>query len=152
MKRNNRKRPALQHKRQRGFTLLEIMIVLIIIVMIAGLGITAVFQRLEVANRKTARAYITQLANAVDMFELDVKRPPTTEEGLAALVNQPAGLESWQGPYITDAATSRDPWGGEYQYTSPGRNGTRYEIWSFGRDGMDGTDDDIGSWMSVSNF
>jgi len=137
-------------KPQRGgFTLIEVMIVLFIIVMIMGTAVVAVQGQRNKAQRQTALAYVKMLANAVDRYDVDTGRLPTTAEGLAALVTCPPGVSEgkWGGPYIKDSATSVDPWGNEYQYVSPGKHGT-FDVWSYGPDGMDGTDDDIGNWKN----
>lgn len=150
MESNNRSRC-----RQRGgFTLLEVMIVLFILVSLAAMAVVAVQGTQRTAKQRTAVAYIGLLRNAVDRYAVDVGEPPTADQGIAALISPPADLANpgnWGGPYIQDTATSRDPWGNEYQYASPPSRGgstTRdFEIWSFGPDGRDGTDDDIGSWQ-----
>ena len=137
--------------RRSGFTLIEVMVVLFILVTMAGLAVVAVQGRLDLANRRAAYTYIKSLETAVKGYELDMGRPPTTEQGLQALVTVPADAPnpgSWAGPYIESTATSKDPWRNDYQYMSPGRDGRSFDIWSVGYDGIDGTDDDIGSWMS----
>jgi general secretion pathway protein G len=105
------------------------MIVLIILVMVMGLAIGTFWAQRDRAQVRTAYAYILTLTSAVDLFELAVGRPPTTEEGLAALVHPPSGFEDrWGGPYIEARATIIDLWGNEYQYMSPGRDGRRFDI------------------------
>ena len=138
----NRQRP------HRGLTLVEVMIVLFIIVMIAGIGVVAIQGQRNMAQQRTALAYINVLRSAVDRFDADVGRVPTTQEGLTALVSLPPGVPEgrWGGPYIRVDASNLDPWGNEYQYVAPGRNGAPFDIWSFGPDMMNGTDDDIGTW------
>ena len=94
--------------------------------------------------------YVKTLKNAVERYTLDVGQPPTTEQGLQALIAMPPDLPNpnvWGGPYICPDASLLDPWGNEYRYASPGRDGRPFDVWSAGRDGIDGTDDDIGSWM-----
>jgi general secretion pathway protein G len=133
-----------------GFTLLEVLVVLFIIVSMAGLAVVAVLGRLDRANVRTAYAYIKTLETAVKGYEIDMGRAPTNEQGLSALQVVPGDVHnpgSWAGPYIESTASSRDPWGNEYRYASPGRDGRSFDIWSVGKDGIDGTDDDIGSWM-----
>lgn len=145
--RKNRQNQNQQHK---GFTLVEVMVVLLILVTIAGLAVVAVQGRWELARKRAAVTYIKTLANTLESYALDINGYPTIEDGgLGALVNCPAGREdAWGGPYLKDTATTIDPWGHEYQYACPGtRAGKPFEIWSFGPDGIDGTDDDIGSWQ-----
>ena len=136
-----------------GFTLVEVMIVLLILAMIAGMGISVVQGRLALANRRAAFSYVKTLENAVDGYISDVGYPPTTEQGLAALITCPADVPAgtWGGPYIKDTATSIDPWGNAYQYTCPGRNNKAFDVWSYGPDRTNGTDDDIGSWKGSLN-
>ena len=145
---NHRKNQLL--RRAGGFTLLEVMLVLFILVTLVSLSIGLVQGQRERANRRAAFTYVKTLENAVKFYDNDVGFPPTTEQGLMALTAVPADLPNpaaWGGPYIEDNARSRDPWGNDYQYISPGRTGRPYDIWSYGPDGLDGTDDDIGSWM-----
>ena len=148
MKDNRRNRQP----QRGGFTLLEVMIVLLILVTMAGLGVFAFRGQLEQGRKRTAFTYVKELAGYVEMYELDMGRPPTTEQGLGALVRCPADVlnpgKYAPGGYIKSTAVSRDPWGNEYQYVCPGKDGTAFSIWSYGPDGMDGTDDDIGSWSA----
>ena len=143
-----------QSPRRGGFTMLELMIVLFILVMISGLTIVAVTGQRDRARQRTAFTYVNLLKGAVNRYEIDMGRPPTAEQGVAALIQCPADVHNpgdWGGPYIESTATSRDPWGGEYQYASPGKDGRSFDIWSYGPDGIDGTEDDIGSWMGSLN-
>ena len=142
-------------QKRGGFTLLEVMIVLFILVSMMTMAIVAIQGTRKQADQRTALAYIGMLRNALDRYAGEVGYPPTTEQGLGALVNCPPDLVNpgdWGGPYIQDTARSIDPWGNEYQYVSPpSRSGTTtrdFEIWSFGPDGRDGTEDDIGSWQN----
>ena len=128
-----------------GFTLIEVMIVLFILVMIMGIGVVAVQGQRELARKRTALAYVKLLASAVDRYDGDVGQLPPT---LEALLSPPEGLEGrWGGPYLTDNATSIDPWGNEYQYAV---EAGKFRIWSFGPNMMDegGSGDDIGNWMN----
>ena len=148
MKKNKRNR----YQKRGGFTLIEVMIVLFILMTLATMGIFTVQGARKQANYRTALAYVRMLQGAVDRYDADVGRPPTTEQGFLALIQCPADVPegTWGGPYIQDTATSKDPWGNEYQYASPAsRSGSttrQFEIWSFGPDLVDGTDDDIGTW------
>lgn len=132
-----------------GFTLLEIMIVLFIVVTLAGMAVGYLLGTRARALQLGTYNEIQTLVNAVDLYDASINAFPTTEQGLAALVNRPDGLNNpsaWAGPYIKLPASFRDPWGNEYQYICPGKYGI-FDIWSFGPDRQDGTDDDIGSWM-----
>ena len=100
----------------------------------------------EAARKQQVFVHVKILTAAVEQYTLDIGYPPTTEQGLAALVNPPGDLPNpaaWKGYAFVQC----DPWGNEYQYVCPGRNGGQFDIWSYGRDGKDGTEDDIGSWM-----
>ena len=143
----NRKNPQPQHG---GFTLVEVMIVLFILVMIMGLAIGIVRGQQAKAQRQAAFTYVKMLENAVDQYTTSIGRPPSNEQGLQALVQCPQDVPegSWAGPYIKSTARSTDPWGNEYQYACPGRNGAEFEIWSYGPDMINGTADDIGTWMN----
>ena len=145
MQKNKRNQGIDRH----GMTLLEIMVVLIIVVLVMGLAVRAFWGQRDVALRQTTYSYILTLADAVARYEVTVGQPPTTEQGLAALVAPPSDLRnpaSWAGPYIDARSTIIDPWGNEYQYMRPGRDGRRFDIWSFGPDGIPDTEDDIRSW------
>ena len=148
---NHRKR-QLPHR--GGFTLLEVMLVLLILVTIVSLSVGVIRGQRERANVRAAFTYVKTLEHAVKLYDDNVGRPPTTDQGLMALVAVPTDLPNpaaWAGPYIEDTATSRDPWGNDYQYASPGRTGRPFDIWSYGPDGIDGTEDDIGSWMGSTD-
>ena len=150
MKRNRRDR----HPHRIGFTLLEVIVVLFIIAAIAAFAVREVIVRREAAKIDSAGIYVRLLEDAVNIYIVDVGSPPTTEQGLAALVSPPQDLQNpgaWRGPYIKSNASSRDPWGSDYQYVRPGpRSGGLFDIWSLGPDGVDGTDDDIGTWMPMN--
>ena len=144
---NNRKklRPY-----RNGFTLLEVMLVLFILVSLAAMTVTVVRGTQQKARIQMAISYINLLENCIERYEQDIGQPPTTQQGLAALLSPPDDLPNpadWAGPYLKDKAKSRDPWGNEYQYISPGTHSRNsFEIWSFGPDRIDGTSDDITSW------
>jgi general secretion pathway protein G len=139
---------------QRGFTLLEVLLVLAILVTLTAIGVTAVQGTIKMVNRRSCVAYIGTLRNAVERYAADVGYPPTPDQGLDALIHRPSDVDEgdWGGPYIHDDANGKDPWGSPYQYARPpSRSGSttrEYEIWSFGPDRRDGTDDDIGSWQN----
>ncbi|MDA8163376.1 MAG: type II secretion system major pseudopilin GspG [Desulfobacteraceae bacterium] len=133
--------------RQAGFTLIELLVVVIIIGLLASLVAPKFFGKLAASKEKTAKAQIELLGEALDSFRLDNGRYPTTEEGLNALRQKPAGLDTWNGPYLP-RAVPKDPWGHEYVYKCPGEHGD-YDLESYGRDGQpggEGEDADITNW------
>jgi general secretion pathway protein G len=136
-------------RRSGGFTLIEVMIVLFILVMLGGMAVMAVRGQQAMAQRRIAFTNVQMLKSAVNSYTVDVGRPPAPEQGLGALVTCPSDVPEgkWGGPYIESTAKSTDPWDNEYQYIYPGKNG-EFDIWSYGPDMMDGTEDDIGSWMN----
>lgn len=134
-------------KRQQGFTLIEILIVVIIIGVLASLVGPKLFGKVGGAKQKAAKAQIELLGTALDVFRLDVGRYPTTEEGLKTLREKPSGGDSWEGPYLPKEIPV-DPWGRAYVYKFPGEQG-EYEIVSFGLDGAEGGEgenQDVVSW------
>jgi general secretion pathway protein G len=136
--------------RERGFTLVEIMIVIIIIGLIAALVAPRFFGKLSTAKQKAAKMQIEHFGTALDTFRLDVGRYPTSEEGLKALREKPSGAENWQGPYLPKEIPS-DPWGKAYVYKSPGEK-EEYDLISYGLDGAPGgtgENEDIVNWKDV---
>jgi general secretion pathway protein G len=132
-----------------GFTLLELLVVIVIIGLLAGLVAPRYFDQVAKSNTKVARAQIDSLEKALDQYRLDVGLYPTTEQGLAALNNKPQNLEKWAGPYLKKAVPA-DPWGAKYLYKSPGEHGD-YDLSSLGSDGQPGGTGeaaDVQSWGS----
>ena len=137
-------------QQERGFTLIEIMVVVIIIGLLAALVGPRLFGKVSMAKQKAAKAQIELFGTALDTFRLDVGRYPTTEEGLKALREKPAGAENWQGPYLPKEIPV-DPWNKLYVYKSPGEHG-EYDLISYGLDGAEGGEgenQDIVSWKDV---
>jgi general secretion pathway protein G len=135
-------------RRQRGFTLIELLVVLAIIGLLAGLVGPQIIKHLGESKTKTARLQIEELASALDMYRLDVGRYPAGDEGLAALVEQPASAKFWNGPYLRKKKVPVDPWNNPYHYVAPGQHG-KFDIFSLGADnaeGGDGEDQDVASW------
>lgn len=120
----------------RGFTLLELLVVIVIIGLLAAYVGPKYFAQLGKSEIAVTRAQIVALEKAIDTYRLDVGRYPDSEEGLAALVTRPASAVKWNGPYLKKDAPL-DPWGHAYLYKSPGSKGD-YEILSYGRDGQPG--------------
>lgn len=125
-----------RRRRARGFTLLELLVVLVIIGLLAGYVAPRYFSQVGKSEVKAAQAQINALEKALDHYRLDVGRYPSTEQGLKALVERPQGEAKWQGPYL-QKAIPLDPWGRAYQYKSPGEHG-EFDLWSFGKDGQPG--------------
>jgi len=119
-----------------GFTLLELLVVIVIIGLLAAYVGPKYFSQLGKSEVTATKAQIEAFEKALDTFRLDVGRYPTTEEGLAALLTQPAGMNKWNGPYLKKEAP-QDPWGQPYQYRAPGSK-SDFEITSYGKDGQPG--------------
>ncbi len=138
----------LNNLKQSGFTLLELLVVLGIIAMLAGLVGPKVMERFEQAKVKGAKVQIEELSQTLDTYKLDVGSYPTTDQGLEALLEAPEGVNRWSGPYLSKAKVPLDPWNQEYKYASPGEHG-KFDIFSLGADGKEGgegSDRDITSW------
>ncbi len=133
---------------QHGFTLIELLVVLVILGLLAGLVGPQVLRYTGSAKSDTAKLQIEELGAGLDLFHLEVGRYPTTDEGLKALVEQPAGVSTWRGPYLKKKTIPADPWGNDYHYRSPGEQNV-YDLYSLGNDNMeggDGNDADVVSW------
>lgn len=131
----------------RGFTLLELLVVMVIIGLLAGFVAPRYFAQIGKSQSKAARAQISALELALDQFRIDSGRYPTNEEGLEALMTAPPGVPDWGGPYLKKAVPA-DPWGRPFMYLNPGEHG-EIDILSYGKDGrVGGTSDsaDITSW------
>jgi len=131
-----------------GFSLIELLVVIIILGLIAGLVVPKFIGKVDKAKPKMAKVQIEILGSALDTFRLDNDRYPTTEEGLNALREKPGGLKGWDGPYLPKAIPP-DPWDRPYIYKCPGEHGDNYDLFSYGRDGVEGgekSDQDVVSW------
>lgn len=133
---------------ERGFTLVELLVVITIIALIMGIVGPRVLNYLTQSKAKAAKIQIESFASALDLFYLDTGRYPAGSEGLAALVGRPGSVNSWNGPYLKGGVVPADPWGNPYVYRAPGQHGT-YDILSYGSDGTEGgtgAAQDITSW------
>jgi general secretion pathway protein G len=147
--------PARDSRRLRGgFTLIEIMAVVLIIGLLSTIVGVSIFQQVDRGRVTAARAQITNLEGVLELYRMDNGRFPTSEQGLDALVNPPtegnAARNFPEGGYLKGGRVPLDPWGEPYQYESPGQNNRHaYDIWSLGADGKPGgtgVDSDIGNW------
>ena len=137
-------------RRERGFTLVEILVVIIIIGLLAALVGPKLFGKVSMAKLKASKAQIELFGTALDALRLDVGRYPTSEEGLKALREKPSGMDNWQGPYLPKEIPA-DPWGKQYIYKAPGEHGD-YDLMSYGLDGApggEGENQDVVSWKDI---
>jgi general secretion pathway protein G len=140
-------------KQENGFTLIEIMVVVVIISVLIGLVAPNILGRVDEARVTAAQADIGTLEQALEMYKLDNYRYPTTDQGLDSLIAKPTSDPKparWKPEgYLKKSAIPKDPWGGDYQYISPGSNGA-FDLYSLGADGSDGGegyDADVGNWQ-----
>ena len=135
-------------KSREGFTLIELMLVLVILATLSAIVVPKLTGHSKRAKITAAGTQISQFSVALDAFEIDTGRYPTTVEGLRALLEKPTSeADGWQGPYLSRNVVPLDPWGGEYQYRCPGQyNQDGYDLDSYGPDQKLGGEDDITNW------
>ncbi len=138
----------MKKNKQSGFTLIEIMVVIVILGILATLVIQSVGDRPDQAREVKVRNDLGALESAIKMYRLDNLNFPSANEGLSVLVNKPEGMGSWRGPYVE--RLPEDPWGNDYRYRIPSQNGMKFDIYSLGADNQEGgtgSDADIGNWL-----
>jgi general secretion pathway protein G len=134
-------------KRAKGFSLMELLVVMVILGLIAATVGPTLYKRIKPAKQTAARDQLRNFSTALDDYFIDVGQYPTNQQGLEALRKKPEGAAKWNGPYLKKEIPT-DPWGHAYVYRSPGRSGG-YEIISYGADGTEGGEEenrDINSW------
>ena len=144
---SRRYRCAVCRRDAAGFTLLELLVVLVILGLLVGIVAPRFFGQVGKSEMKVAKAQIKALEDALDQYRLDVGHYPATDQGLAALNAAPTGETRWQGPYLKKAVPN-DPWGNPYQYLSPGEH-AEIDLYSLGKDGQPGGTGeaaDIANW------
>lgn len=147
-----------QKKRRHGFTLVEILIVLGIMVFLLAMVGPRLLGSKQKADVQAAKTQIGLFEQSLQSYVIDMNKYPETEAGLTALIEKPEGAtegesdkakDKWAGPYLQKTSIPKDPWGNDYQYEFPpshGKGKDQPEIWSYGPDGQDNTDDDVVSW------
>jgi general secretion pathway protein G len=138
----------LDRRREAGFTLVELLVVLIILGLIAAFAAPQVIKFVGGAKSDSAKIQIERLSGVLDLYRLQVGRYPSDDEGLNAMMEPPADAPNWDGPYLKKADSLIDPWGRPYLYRFPGEHGD-YDLYTLGADGQDGgegEDQDRTSW------
>jgi general secretion pathway protein G len=138
-----------ENSKRRGFTLVEVLVVISIIVLLAGLTIGKMTNIFSGSQVEVARLFVGQtMKTPLFAYRINMGNYPSTEEGLQALITAPANkADRWRGPYIEGDKIPVDPWGNPYMYRYPGtKNKDGYDLWSKGPSGNDGADDNVGNW------
>ncbi|QDU89984.1 Type II secretion system protein G precursor [Pirellulimonas nuda] len=135
------------HASDRGFTLIEVLLVLVILVVLGSIAASQFLGVQDKANINAAKAQVSQFATSIDMYKFDTKQYPGTLEELIQKPSDSTMAERWAGPYLDKSKVPVDPWDNEFKYSKEGKkNSDKYDVWSAGPDGQDGSDDDIGNW------
>lgn len=149
MARSRRKKRSKSRVHEAGFTLVELLVVMVILVLLASLVAPRVIGYLGSSRTKSAKVQIESLSTSLELFKLDTGRYPNDREGLTALVQRPSDTKNWSGPYLKKDKVPLDPWGQPYHYRAPGQRGP-FDIFTLGADNREGgkdEDQDVASWM-----
>ena len=147
----NERRTMKNVRRAKGFSLIELLLVLVILAALASVIVPKFAGRGEEAKITAAQTDIARIAGVIDIFEIDNDRYPTSTEGLKALIEKPANAIGWKKPYLSKMEVPTDPWGNEYMYRQPGqKNEYTFDLASAGPDGKFNTEDDITNWAEES--
>jgi len=134
-----------------GFTLIEILLVVVIIGMLVTVAAVKFLPQMGTSRIVAARAQMDAYKKGLDLYELNNTFYPSTDQGLAALIAMPTTAPApgnWRGPYVEGSSIRKDPWGRDYVYKNPGvKNPSGYDLYSWGPDGVEGNEDDIGNWQ-----
>jgi len=125
-------------RRRNGFTLLELLVVLVILGLLVGIAAPAAIKFLSKAKSDVAKIQLQSISTGLDLFSVDVGRYPSEEEGLQALISRPPGLDRWRGPYLNAKEVPKDPWDRPYVYERPAGAGGAIRLLSLGADGVEG--------------
>ena len=137
-----------RRKSEKGFSLIELIVVLVILGLLAAVVAPRVYDKLARGKEQIAKIQIKEIEGALQLFSFDLGRYPSTAEGLDSLIHNPGNMDSWRGPYLSKSELPKDPWGRPYVYRSPGQHGD-YDLLSYGPDGVEGGEGenaDITSW------
>lgn len=146
-----KRKATQQHARGAGFSILELLLVLVILSILAGIVGVRFAGQSGKAKIKAATVQLTNFETALKSYEIEIGSFPTTQQGLDAMYEAPSGIDDWDGPYM-DKRVVDDPWGNPWQYRSPGtHNENDFDLYSFGPDGNEDGDDDIVNWSDSRN-
>lgn len=142
------------NRERQGFTLVEMILVMVILAALAAVVVPKFAGRSKQAKETQAQSQISNMELAIDSYEVDMGEYPRSGNNLQELINPPSAnnTTSWQGPYLKKGGVPLDPWGNAYVYVFPGKNNQgSYDLYSSGPDGKAGTDDDITNWLDENN-
>lgn len=140
----------IDHHKDEGYTLLELLVVLVIIGLLVAVATPQVMRMLGGAKRDAAKLQIEALVTALDYYQIDVGSYPSQAQGLRALWVRPEGVDAWNGPYIRKEQHLIDPWGAPFRYKAPGEKAGAFDLYTLGADGQEsgsGDDADLGNWQ-----